>query len=84
MKAKPHTEPGVFKENPKINQPVLKVFCDRFPSHRKTLSSALPGLPHELSLLAAGEEKRKQRGGPPRRRQGKRRVAGETQRRQGW
>lgn len=35
VEAKSCTEPGVFKENPKISQPVLKVSCDCFPSHRE-------------------------------------------------
>lgn len=33
MEAKSSTEPGVLKENPKINQPILPVLCDSFLSH---------------------------------------------------
>ena len=35
VEAKSCTDPSVFKEDPKINQPVLKVLCDCVPSHRE-------------------------------------------------
>lgn len=84
VKAKSHTEPGVFKENPKINQPVLKVFCDCFPSHREnTVFSSSRSAPSTVTTGGWWGEEKAERWPPQKMRQEKRRVAGGTQRRQG-
>lgn len=72
VEAKSCTEPGVFKENPKTNQPVLKVFCDCFPPHREnTVFSSSRSAPWTVTTGGWWGE-RKQRGGLSRRRDGKR------------
>ena len=72
VEAKSHTEPGVFKENPKTNQPVLKVFCDCFPPHREnTVFSSSRSAPWTVTTGGWWGE-RKQRGGLSRRRDRKR------------
>lgn len=43
LEAKSSIEPGVFKEIPKINQPVFKALCHSFPYHGGRLPSTLSG-----------------------------------------
>lgn len=83
VEAKSCTEPGVFKEDPKINQPVLKVLCDCFPSHREnTIFNSSRFAPWIVTTGGWWGEEKAKRWPPKKMRLEKRRGAGETKRRQ--